>query len=176
MPFHNSDSYPSSTRNRANGQHTRIRSLLYPISWTIDIERGFPVEALVWVSTNSALIWPFLHLAVLRDSFNPHGGGMTGTDTPSASERTYRAFPRTRPITARASGKWTTARHLIGYPLTNTISHTPLARRMPFLGAISALDWGVIYNKHVESIQLNWVFSRLSSGFQKYEQLGYLQF
>ncbi len=41
---------------------------------------------------------------------------------------------------------------LIGYPLTNRISPKPLARRMPFLRAISALDWAVIYNKHLESV------------------------
>ncbi len=46
---------------------------------------------------------------------------MTRTDTLSASERDYQAFPRTHRITVRASGGWTAARHLIGYPLTNRI-------------------------------------------------------
>ncbi len=57
---------------------------------------------------------------------------LTRTDAPSASERAYQASPRTRPITVRASGDGTAVRHLIGYPLTNKISPTPLARRMPF--------------------------------------------
>ncbi len=68
--------------------------------------------------------------------------------TLSASGRAYQAFPHTRRITVRASGKWTTARYLIGYPLTNKIP--PRA----FLRAISALDWAVIHNKHLESVSL----------------------
>ncbi len=64
---------------------------------------------------------------------------LTRTDAPSASQRAYQASPRTRPITVRASGDETAARYLIGYPLTNRLSHTPLARRMPFLRAKSAL-------------------------------------
>ncbi len=62
------------------------------------------------------------------------------TDTLSASERAYQAFSRTRPITVRASGDLTAAQHLIGYPLTNRIPPTSLARRMLFLRVISALD------------------------------------
>ncbi len=57
-----------------------------------------------------------------------------------ASEYAYQAFPRTRPITVRASGALTAAWHLIGYLLANKIPPTPLARQMPFLRAISALD------------------------------------
>ncbi len=64
---------------------------------------------------------------------------LTRTGTLNASERAYQAFPRTRRITVSASGEWTAARHLIGYLLTNRVSPTPLARRMPFLSAISAL-------------------------------------
>ncbi len=64
---------------------------------------------------------------------------LTRTDTPSARDRAYQAFPRTRPVTVRASGDGTAVRHLIGYPLTNRLSPTPLARRMPFLRAKSAL-------------------------------------
>ncbi len=52
------------------------------------------------------------------------------TDTLSASDRAYQGFPRPRRITVRASGEWAAAGHLIGYPLTNRISPTPLARRM----------------------------------------------
>ncbi len=58
----------------------------------------------------------------------------------NASEYAYQAFPRTRPITVRASGALTAARHLIGYPLANKIPPTPLARQIPFFRAISALD------------------------------------
>ncbi len=73
-------------------------------------------------------------------------------------ERAYQAFPRTRRITVRASGEWTAARHLIGFPLTNRISPTPVARRMRFLRAISALDWAVIHDQHLEFVSPKLVF------------------
>ncbi len=41
----------------------------------------------------------------------------------NASERAYQALPCTRRISVCASGEWTAARHLIGYPLTNRIPH-----------------------------------------------------
>ncbi len=153
-PFHNNDSYPStactvqtdSTRLSANAiLPTRTRSL--PKN---RYRNWISCRSLAWVSTNSPLIWPFPHLTVLPDSLNLHGGGMTATDTPSASERAYRAFPRTRTITARASGKWTTARHLSGCPLTNAISPTTLAWRMPFLGA-------KVPNGHIWHVLSPWV-------------------
>ncbi len=83
---------------------------------------------------------------------------LTRTDTPSASERAYQAFPRTRRIAVRASGDWTAAKHLIGYPLTYKIPPSPLTRRMPFLRPISARDWVVIRNKRLESVSLQLAF------------------
>ncbi len=44
---------------------------------------------------------------------------LTRTDTPSASEHAYQAFPRTRPLNLRASGELTPAQHLLGYPFNN---------------------------------------------------------
>ncbi len=58
-------------------------------------------------------------------------------------------------VTVRASGEWTAARHLIGYPLTNRISLTPLARRIRFLCAICALDLAVNKHKHPEAMKLD---------------------
>ncbi len=69
----------------------------------------------------------------------------TLTRIATLSEHAFRAFPRTRRITVRASGEWTAARNLIGYPLTNRIS--PHA-------ACSA-------NKHFEFISPNLFIYRL---------------
>ncbi len=80
---------------------------------------------------------------------------VTRTDT---NERAYQAFARTRRITVRASGEWTAAQHLIGYPLTNRIPPTPLVRWMHFLRSTCALDWAVIHNKHLESVSPNLAF------------------
>ncbi len=77
---------------------------------------------------------------------------MTCTDTLNASERTLEDFLRARPITVRAPGYRTAARHLNNYPFTNRIPPTRLARLMPFLRAISALDSAVMYNKHLKSV------------------------
>ncbi len=77
---------------------------------------------------------------------------MTRTDTLNASERTHEDFFRPRPITVRASGYRTAARHLNDYPFTNRIPPTRLARLVPLLRAISALDSAVMYNKHLKSV------------------------
>ncbi len=68
---------------------------------------------------------------------------MARTDALNASERTHEDFLRARPITVRASGYRTAARHLDDYPFTNRIPPTRLARLMPLLRAISALDCNV---------------------------------
>ncbi len=57
---------------------------------------------------------------------------VTRTDTLNASERAYQTFPPTRPITERASGEWTAARHLIGYLLTNRIPQRRLLGESSF--------------------------------------------
>ncbi len=85
---------------------------------------------------------------------------LTSSDTLSASERAFQAFPQTRRITVRASGEWTAAQHLIGYPLTNSIS--PSANAL--LRAISAPDWAVFYNKHLKPVSPNFIVFRLPQG------------
>ncbi len=92
---------------------------------------------------------------------------MTLRDALNAIERAYQVFLRTRPITARASGEWTGLKHLIGYPLTNRIPPTPLARRMPFLRDVSSHDWILILTsnyKHLGAVSPSLVF--FPSGFK----------
>ncbi len=165
MPFHNNDNYPSSTCNLANWQHMVVSQRDPTHQNTLSLIPDRPISQYrKWISyrgvcvglhqfslhMNRSRTWP--HPLI---DLNLHGGGMTRTDTPSASERAYQDFPRTRRITVRASGEWTAARHQIGYPLANRISSTPLAQPMHFL---RALDWAVIHDKYLESVSLKLAF------------------
>ncbi len=74
--------------------------------------------------------------------------------------RAYKTFPRTRPITVRASGERTAARHLIGYPSTNRLRPSTQARRIRYLRAVRALKVAEIFKKNIVYLSQFGNFSR----------------